>query len=147
MKVFYPDGCEQEWRATLTPWQLRILAAVHRQGRGLRDRTNHGSDRRWMQAGCGTREGSYGTWRRKSRHDRHAHEAVVIRREDYGYRMLGVRRTVVHTLDPATGDLSEVEAWQVVWCEFVSARSSASFPPDSDTARAWAKRRLERGAA
>ena len=151
MKIYYPDGCDQEWRDSLTPWQVRQLRALHRQGRGLRDRTDHGSDRRWMQRGVRTR-GPHpgGPWRRTSPTDRYGHEAVIIKREPYGFRMLGVARATVHSIDPETGgDLQEMVAWQVVWIEYVSDNSTANFAPDSDAARRMreSKERLRRATA
>lgn len=83
MKVFLSPGCDLDWFHSLSPWQHETLAAIYRQGKHLRDKTNHGSDHRWQQAGCRTRESHYG-WRKRNpwrgRAARHYHEAVYIER-------------------------------------------------------------------
>jgi hypothetical protein len=107
-------GCDRAWREALTPWQERALAALYRRGRGLADRTDHGSDKRWSQAGVKTRD-RYGTWRRTRRSDTHAHERVIIRPTEYGFDALFVRRDTAYTVDPDTGDITELpDAWTVV---------------------------------
>lgn len=131
MKIHYPDGCEQAWRDSLSDSQRETLADLHRQGKHLRDRTNHGSDERWMQAGCKTYSWQEGA-RRTSRTDRYAHEAVVIRRESYGYRVIGVRRAEVFSIDPETGDTTPIQGWRIAWLWYVTAGGSQSWDPAHD---------------
>lgn len=130
MKIDYPDGCEQEWRLGLSSWQLNILRNLHRQGRGLPDRTNHGDDERWQQAGVRTRD-SYGQWKRNGRGKYH-HERVMIQRTDYGFIMSGLRRSSVVVIDPETGQVTEVGGWVFVWTWYVTRDGSANYPPKED---------------
>lgn len=129
MRVVLTSDCDVAWVRSLTPWQLATLAATYRQGRHLPDRTNSGSDNRWRQAGCKTRD-SFGVWHRKRPDD--GHERVVVRRTDYGYELTGIRRKTVWLINPETGETSATEGWVPVWTWYVSAQMSANFPLDSD---------------
>lgn len=123
MKIYYPDGCEQEWREALTPWQKDQLVRLHLQGRRCADRTDHGSDYRWLQAGVKT----YDRWRgARRRRRKDGHVAVVIRKTDYGFRMAGLARAEVLTVDPETGQETSVQGFSPVWQWFVGPNSSGN---------------------
>lgn len=128
MKVILGPGCDKAWRDSLSPWEREQLAAIHRQGRGLRDRTNHGSDRRWEQRGVVTYMRLY-RGRVTEGPRRHGHEAVVIERTDEGYTMTGVHREHGYDVDFETGALAPTVQWVITWRWWVSERSSANYPP------------------
>lgn len=130
MKVMMPPECDVAWVRSLSPWQLSNLADLFHQGRHLRDRTNHGSDQRWRQAGVKTYDWQSGA-RRTSRRDRYAHEAVVIRPRAYGYDAIGIRRHVAFVVDVETAVMSEApEAWVPVWVWHVQPDMSTSYDPE-----------------
>lgn len=134
MKVVYYPPQTQAWRESLSDWQRETLAALHRQGKHLRERTNHGDDWRWKQAGCKTYERFMRIPRRVSR--RRGHERILIRRTDYGYEILALRRSRSFTVDPDTGVVAEQpDAWQIDDQWFVERDKSANFPPDRDRER------------
>lgn len=131
MRIFYPDGCEQTWRESLSQWQLDTLAAIHRQGKDLRDGTNHGSDHRWQQAGVHYYASQYRQLQRNPR--TRGHEAIIIRKESYGFSVHGVRRATMYNIDLETGEaLPAVIGWQTAWIWYVGADRSANFPLDGD---------------
>lgn len=132
MRVVYAPGATPEWRAALSRWQRADLAAVHRQGKHLPDRTNHGTDERWRQAGCRTYEWRIG-WHTVGSTDHTAHERVLIVPTDYGYEKIGIRRTTVFTVDPETGVTLPIEGWVGVWRWYVQRDSSTSFPPNDSS--------------
>lgn len=127
MKIVYNPPYDAEWGASLTPWQHSTLAALHRQGKHLPDRTNHGDDWRWTQAGCKTRD-SYGKWRRSPR-GRGNHEAALVTRADFGYTVTSIRRTTIFLIDPETGESTPQEGWSVVDRWYVEADKSANYAP------------------
>lgn len=110
MRIVYLEEPTQEWRDGLSAWQRAALAALHRQGRGLRDRTNHGSDYRWKQAGVKTRD-SYGRWRRTSPDSRSAHQMIAIRRESFGFTIIFLRRDRVWLLGDDFVTVVEATGW------------------------------------
>jgi hypothetical protein len=128
MQVVLAPGCDRAWREQLTHWQERELAALYRQGRHLPDRTNHGSDRRWCQAGCRTRN-SFGRWHRTRRDS--GHERVIIEPTGYGFDVLEVRRVVGWSVDPNTGVVMQLpEVWTLLGRWRVGRSMSASFATD-----------------
>lgn len=127
MKIVYNPPYDAEWGASLTPWQRSTLAELHRQGKHLPDRTNHGSDWRWCQAGVRYKD-DWGKWVRNKR-GKGLHESVLIARTDYGYIVTSIRRIEVFMVDPATGEHREQEGWTVVERWYVSAEQSANYPP------------------
>lgn len=145
MKIYYPDGCEQEWREGLSDWQRRHLHTIHRQGKGLPNRTDHGSDYRWDQRGVVTYD-SYGTRRRP----KSGHEAMIIRKEWYGFRCIRVHRETFHRIDPETGVMTEETGWAISGIDYVSRNSTGSFPPNDgdrhDVRKLHEDRRKERAA-
>ena len=128
MKIDYPDGCEQEWRESLGAWGRETLAALHRQGKHLPDKTDHGSDERWRQIGCKTRN-NYGHWRRTSQQDSGAHERILIRKREYGFAVFGLRKSEVVTIDPETGVTTSVKGYRIVWAWYVGDGVSANYEP------------------
>lgn len=136
--IVLAPGCDREWREQLTRWQERDLASLFRKGRGLPDRTNHGSDKRWAQAGVKTRD-SYGYWRRTRRDNRQAHERVIIRPTEYGFDAVFVRRTAAFTVNPETAELAEQEVWTVVGCDRVGRSMTviSGKLPGRDDERFW----------
>lgn len=128
MKIDCPDGCDQEWRLSLSPWQRRTLGEVFRQGQGLRDGTNHGSDERWRQAGVKTRA-SNGFWHRTPYPSSRSHTRILIERTDYGFAVSGLARDSVVVLDTDTAKMTTVEGWSFVWTWYVSREMTSSFPP------------------
>lgn len=151
MKVFLGPGCDLDWFHSLSPWQHETLAAIYRQGKGLPDRTNHGSDHRWQQAGCKTR-GSYGEWRRNG-HSRHYHQAVYIERaegEDW-FAICFIRRDsgVFTVADSTASDGSAIlvpvdDVWTTVEVWYCTPRGTQSFHPHSDTARRFRRTGVSR---
>lgn len=127
MQIILGPGCDRAWREGLTPWQEENLAALYRQGRGLPDKTNHGSDMRWAQAGVRTRD-SHGNWRRNAS----GHERVVIQATDFGYTALFIRRAKNFAVDPNTGEMPPAEnVWKIVDIWHVGKVMSANHPhPD-----------------
>jgi hypothetical protein len=153
MKITYGPGATPEWWASLSRFQRHYLAATHRQGKHLADRTDHGPDHRWMQAGCVTYERRYrGHYARFVKpNDIHAHERVVVVPTDYGFELLGIRRSIVYVVDEETGASTPIEGWTGVWVWYVKADSAQSWPPSQDDGEGgrrrpepdpWANRRV-----
>lgn len=137
MKVIYAPGATPEWWAGLSEWQRRDLAAIHRQGKHLRERTDHGQDERWRQAGCVTYERAFGHRLVRGhysprRRGGDAHERVLIVPTPYGYEKRGIRRSSVALIDPDTGETSVVEGWVICWRWYVGAEMSANYPPTAE---------------
>lgn len=128
MKIAYNPPYDPEWGASLSPWQHDTLAALHRQGKHLPDRTDHGSDQRWHQAGCKVRDG-YGTWKRNPRESSHYHEGIIISRTDYGFTVTSIRRAKTFLVDPDTGEVTPQEGWTVIGVWYVEPDKSANYPP------------------
>lgn len=145
MKVYLSPGCDLDWLHSLSPWQHETLAAIYRQGKGLPDRTNHGSDHRWQQAGCKTRQ-HYGGWRRNG-HGRHYHQAVYIERVPdrewfiihFIRRDNGIFAIAEDTHGPLLVPLED--AWTSTESWYCTPGGSQSFHPEGETARQWFARR------
>lgn len=126
MRVVLGPGCDRAWRESLTPWQERQLADLYRQGRHLRDRTNHGGDYRWRQAGVKYR--TNGFWQRNRRSE--GHERVIIDATPYGYRIVFIRRQTGWAIDPETGAVTVLpEVWVPINVWHVASDFSSSYDP------------------
>jgi hypothetical protein len=131
MKVTYAPEATVEWRASLTDSQRRRLASIHRQGRHLPDGTNHGSDRRWKQAGVSYRGNSYrGEVVRVHQTDTHAHMRVLIVPEDWGFTAIGLHKLEVYVVDGS--GISPVEGYVGVWADHHRADCTTSWHPSRD---------------
>lgn len=129
MQIVYAPGATPEWWAGLSHWQRRALAEIHRQGRHLPDRTNHGGDQRWQQSGTKTYD-QYGMVRRTPR--REGHERVLIKPAEWGFTMMGIRRRTVTLMEGDGSEVRVVEGWVPVWSWYVRASQSTSWHPDRD---------------
>jgi hypothetical protein len=125
MQITLLEGCDRAWREALTQWQESELAALYRQGRHLPDRTDHGADKRWAQAGVKTRD-TYGRWRRTP-DDHYAHERVLVKPREFGYTLVFVRRTTAYAIDVETGGLTAHTVWSIVDTWHVGRCMSANY--------------------
>lgn len=124
MRVVLGAGCDKAWRDSLDQGTACNLARYFKN-------EDDGAGPFFRQKGVRTRVRF--SKRYNSRNAR-GHERIVILREDYGFRAVGIHRQHGFAFDEVTLDFVEQpETWVETWTDYCWGGVRASFPPAAPT--------------